>query len=244
MEHNYDHNWRSLWKRRPLRIAVGVSVIAHAVAFGALLYRHQDKILPPIPVTYSVQYSALPEPETIAPEIPEPPIPELEPPKPPPPPPEPKPDPPKKKPEKPKVKKKPDPPKKKEEPKPKPKPEPEPKKEPPPKKPPTPPKAGIQSDELPSVLNTWGRLVQRKVAKFWVVPGGVHLEEGNAKAVISFWVNREGRIVAGPTVSEAASDPALGESGIRAVLAAAPFPRLPKNFSGDRQEVLYVFNLE
>ncbi len=246
MEHSYDHYWRSLWKRSPLRIAVCASVIAHAAAFGALLFRQHEERLPPISVTYAVELVAPPELQEKIPESPPPPEPEPEP---------------ESEPPKPKVEKKPEPPKevkpKPPEPKPKPpKPKPEPKKKPPPppKKPdlepkppvkkPVPRKAGVQSEELPSVLNAWGRLVQRKVAKFWVVPGGVRLEEGNTRAMVSFWVNREGQVVAGPNITEVGPDPALGESGMRAVLAAAPFPQLPRDFKGDRQEVLYLFNLE
>jgi outer membrane biosynthesis protein TonB len=197
-----------------------------------------------------------PEPPKPAPKDeppkPEPPQPEpkVEPPKPEPPKPEPKPEPPKPEP-KPKPEKKP-PEKKPEPPKPKP---PEPKKEstPPPKKqetvnqqPVTPsagPKAQV-ANLLPPELEWWARQVQRKIEDVWVVPDGIKIDNENSVAEVSFWVNRNGELIEQPKVVKEASDPALAESGVRAILLAAPFPRFPDSFDKDEQLVVYTFSLQ
>jgi outer membrane biosynthesis protein TonB len=252
-----SHHWRSDRYRLALNAAVVLSAAVHLAVFTLAATKWRP--LPPrvIPISYEVQFLAPPTPE---------PEPEAKPVKAAPPPPkkvEPKPEPkkeepkpaPKKEPEKP-AEKKPEPKKelepKKEEPKKEPpKNEPEKKAEPAPaavpqpevvaKAPPA--QTGVQRQQLPSILNVWGRNVQRQVEKFWMVPGGVSLTGGNLDVEISFWVGRDGMLLSQPVVLKPGVDPALANSGIQAVINAQPLPPLPIEFVGDRQEVIYVFSL-
>ena len=242
-----------------MRVALVLSAFAH-VAGVLFLPRILDLSTPqPIPISYEIEVVSIPplEPEPEVKSVEAPPEPKPEPP----PPPKPKPPPPKPKP-KPEPKKaavkeekkpepKPEPPPK---PKPKPKPETKPEvKKPAPEKPlprpeivakaPPPASKGVQRQQLPPILNAWGRLVQRKVEKYWQIPGGVLLTEENREVHISFWVDRDGRLLGRPKIVKDASDPALGESGIRSILMAEPLPPLPMEFRGRQQEVVYVFSL-
>jgi TonB family protein len=104
-------------------------------------------------------------------------------------------------------------------------------------------KTGITAPEgLPTVLDGWARLVQRKVEKFWQPPAGLRLDVEN-QAVISFWVDRQGNLIGKPEIVKAAADAELGETGVRAILLAAPLPPLPEDFKGQEQQVIYVFTL-
>ena len=251
MHNLYSDYWRSLRSGSRLRIPLLLSLIAHATAvvfLGKAVFHPPPQ---PIPIAYEIQLITSPAPE---------PEPEVEPVKTPPPPPEPEPEPepppkPKPKPEpKPEPKKvvakkeekKPDPP-----PKPKPKPKPEAKKVPIEKPKPQPevvvkappPKVGVQREQLPPILNAWGRAVQRKVEKYWAVPGGISLTEANREVRISFWVARDGTLLGRPKILRDAKDPALGESGIRSILMAEPLPPLPMEYKQKQQQVVYVFSL-
>ncbi len=96
--------------------------------------------------------------------------------------------------------------------------------------------------QLPSALNGWARLVQRKVDKFWSVPGGIRATGDGAEAVISFWIDRQGRLIGRPEIIENGADPALAESGVRAVMAANPLPPLPDSYSAQEQQVIFAFS--
>ncbi len=258
MESIYAHHWRSLRRGKRLHVAIAASIAVHAALFAAMGLRWYTPPPPPIPLVYEVSFVS-----------PTPPEPEPEPVKVPPPPPPP----PKKEEPKPEPEKKPEPkkeePKKVAEEKPKPKPEPkkepekkpEPKKEPekkpePPK--PQPPKdlpkpevvakappqeTGVKRDMLPPVLNAWGRQVQRKVEKYWMQPGGVRLDAAESSVQISFWVGRDGMLLSQPVVETANANPALADSGVRAVIDAQPLPPLPIEFAADRAQVYYTFSM-
>jgi len=99
---------------------------------------------------------------------------------------------------------------------------------------------GIDIEALPSALGMWGRLVQRKVEKVWVVPGGVRLTPENA-LVISFWVDIQGNLVGQPVVRQDGNSPELMASGLLAIKEGAPYPPLPDSFKGPEQEVQYTF---
>jgi outer membrane biosynthesis protein TonB len=99
---------------------------------------------------------------------------------------------------------------------------------------------GIDIEALPSALGMWGRLVQRKVEKVWVVPGGVKLTEENA-LIISFWVDTQGNLVGEPVIRQDGDSPELLASGLLAIKEAAPYPPLPESFKGLEQEVQYTF---
>ncbi len=108
---------------------------------------------------------------------------------------------------------------------------------------PSAPKAQV-ANPLPPELEWWARQVQRKIESVWVVPSGIKIDSENNIAEVSFWVNRNGELLEPPVVTKPASDPELGESGVRAILLAAPFPRFPDGFNKDEQLVVYAFSLE
>lgn len=237
MNSYYDHQyWRNLWAPNGLRRAVVISLLAHVVLGLVVLEAFKHRRPLPSPVTYNVQFIPVspPEPpkEVQAPVPPEP-EPEPEPPKP-------TPEPPKEEPT-PKPKPEPEPPKPRPKPKPKPKPEAKPKTI---ARPDEPQQTGISmKQELPSALDAWGRRVQRKVEKYWQIPGGIRLDLDNNSATVSFGVGRRGNLIGEPEVVEDAGDPALGRSGVRAIKLAAPLPPLPDDYEATQQQVVYVFSL-
>lgn len=262
MRDRFDYYW--LHHPTPLlRRAVLLSLVLHLAVVAALTWAFTHHK----PVTHASVYQLefvanadQPQAETKAPEPippPEPPPPPEPEPKPAPPPPPPKEAPKPKPPEKPKEDKPkpPEPPKEKpkppEPPKEKPKPAPEPPKEQPkptpkpvekPAPPEVRPKPGVSMKQaLPTVLDTWGGLVKRKVERVWEVPVGVRIDPQNNEAVVSFWVNRDGRLLGEPEIVKHASDPAIGESAIEAVKAAAPFPPLPDAYREPEVQVVYTF---
>ncbi len=267
MQWLYQEYWKKKKDSRRIRKAFFFSILIHIIIFVPF-YFYKIRTPEPIPLVFQVSLenpvpdkpiTQEPPPEPPKPEPPKPEPPKPEPPKPEPPKPEPpKPEPPKPEPPKPKPKPKPEKkipeekPKEKPEP---PKPKPEPKKEQPPPKeqkptpkqevPPVPsaPKAQV-ANPLPPELEWWARQVQRKIEYTWVVPSGIKIDNENNVAEVSFWVNRNGELLEQPVVTKEASDPELGESGVRAILLAAPFPRFPDGFNKDEQLVVYAFSLE
>ena len=239
MDHGYDFRRRTKRNKGRLHLALVFSVVMHVTGWAIVAQTRQRAPKPPIPITYEVRFVAEtpPEPVEPEPEEPTPPEPEPEPPKPEPKP-EPPPEPKKEEPivvaKEPKPEPKPQPPKKPEPPKPKPEVE----------KPPPPKETGAKIQrELPSILNAWGRLVQRKVEKYWTVPGGLRIREDSDEALISFWVNRDGILIGRPEIMKHGSDKALAESGVRAILRAAPLPPLPPEYGEEEQQVVYAFTL-
>ena len=222
----------------------------HLVGVLAFAYAPKARTPKAIPISFAVDLAAPPQPGPIADEPPKPaataPAPQVTPPEP--------------EPEKPKEKPKPEPEKKEPEPKKeqvakKPEPKPEPKKETPPKKP-SPPKkeivakneqpesnTGVSSrQELPTMLSAWARSLQRKVERFWAVPGGIKVTKEGEEALVSFWVSRDGNLIGQPEILEPGPDRALADSGVRAVLAAAPFPPFPPDYKESEQFVIYGFS--
>jgi TonB family protein len=118
-----------------------------------------------------------------------------------------------------------------------------------PPKPPTKPTAPssrrsqIVSEGIPSELGGWVRLVQRKVERVWTTPGGVSMNADENTAVVTFFVDRNGNLMDEPIITQHASDPAIGESGLRAIKASAPFPPLPDGYPRMEQLVEYEFSL-
>jgi hypothetical protein len=102
---------------------------------------------------------------------------------------------------------------------------------------------GEISEGIPSVLSGWVRLVQRKVEGVWAVPPGIMMDPDNNIAEVSFWVDRYGDLIGTPVVTKHAADPALGESGINAIMLAQPFPPLPEGYPQVEQLVVYAFKL-
>ncbi len=99
---------------------------------------------------------------------------------------------------------------------------------------------GISQRGLPSVLSTWAKQVERQVLRFWNEPGGI----GRAnKVAIAFWVDRNGNLIGDPQIVEPSSDASLDQSGLNAIRTAAPFPPLPQGFTGNRQQVIFIFRL-
>ena len=223
-----------------------LSMVLHASVLAAVSYFAVKKDLDIQPIGFQVELvqDQAPQPE-VKPEPPAPKPPEPEPPKVEPPKPEPKPVP--------KIEPKPAP-KPKPEPKPKLKPEPKPKPKPknpdPPKEKPkaktveTPKQTGVevQQQGLPSELSAWAAAVKRKVEGCWVQPAGLRLTEN--QAWVSFWVDKDGKLMTQPEVIKEASDPELGQSAIRAIQLAEPLPPFPPNVYKLEQEVVYVFTLK
>jgi TonB family protein len=96
---------------------------------------------------------------------------------------------------------------------------------------------------LPSELGYWARMVQRKVSKYWQVPGGIRIDPENNQAKISFWVDRKGHLIGDPVVIQHANDPALAKSGLQALKLASPFPPLPAAYIEPEVQVVYTFTL-
>jgi outer membrane biosynthesis protein TonB len=264
MRNHYDYHFYSLSDPVGIRRAVVASVVLHVAVVAALtlVWQVREEVVPPPIHNVTFMQEPVPEPPPMPVVTPPEPEPEPEPPKPPEPepekpkPPEPKPEPPKPKPE-PKPAPKPEP--KKEEPKPEPK-KPEPKPDPPkpkkvePKKEPkTPPKAqpgpktkqAVTMDyQLPSELATWARGVQRKISKFYRVPGGVLLDEEDNRAVIAIWIARTGKPLGKPEVIRGATDPAITRAGLKALNDALPFAPFPEAFGEPEQQVTFTFSTE
>jgi hypothetical protein len=266
MHEHHDYYWTTPWYQTALFRTIVASLVVHVLVLAGAYRLSQipPRITPPkvltfefIPQKQDVQPAPKPEPPKPKPEPPkpkpEPPKPKPEPPKPKPKPavkkevpkPKPKPEPPK--PEPPKPKPKPPPPKPKPEP-PKPKPEPpKPKPEPPKPKPepvkPATKAVAVKQEAFPEELAGWARRVQRKIEGIWVVPGGIRLDAEDAVAEVEFWVDRNGSLLSTPVVIKEASDPRVGESGVRAIRLANPVSPLPDKFKKDKQRVVYAFSL-
>ena len=237
----YDNHWQYIKSSWTMKLCVVFSVLLHVfLGYSLLLKMHQPKPKP-IPVSVQVEFTSPPIPDSDlkqADNAPPPPPKKSEPKKP-----EPKPEPPKKtEPKKPEPK--PVPPKKSEPKKPEPKPEPPKPVEPPPEVVAKPKEQGIQKEALPHILSAWAALVQRKVDQKWRMPGGVLLTDANKEIHISFWVNRDGKILGKPEIVKSAADPRLGEAGLKAIKLAEPLPKLPNEFTGNEQQVMYVFTIK
>ncbi len=257
MYNRHDQLWHDLWATNLLNRSIAISLVVHVVALAILVntsrnFKSARELT--LPLVYKVSFAPPPAPK--APEPPKvakivtPPKPKPEPPK--------KIEKPKPKPESKKIvkiveKPKPIPPKPKETPKapPKPKPveKPQPKPDPKPEKKvektnQEPVKADIKmKQELPEELEYWGRLVKRKVEKYWHVPTGIRMDEKENEAIVSFFLDRDGDLIGRPEVMKEALDKSLGSSGVRAIQLAAPFPPLPEGFESPEQQVIYVFGL-
>ncbi len=107
-----------------------------------------------------------------------------------------------------------------------------------------PAKPGVRSEGMPSFLDGWCRNLQRKVERVWTIPDGLLLTPENNFAEVEFWIDRAGNLLDTPKVVKAASDPALGESGVQAILLAAPFPPLPAAFDRNSLAIVYVFGMQ
>jgi TonB family protein len=92
------------------------------------------------------------------------------------------------------------------------------------------------------VLDTWGALAKRKIESRWVAPGGVSLASN--EALVSFWVDRGGNLLEEPQVLRHAADRSVGESAVRAIKLAAPFPPLPKQFTEPEVNVTIAFRVQ
>lgn len=256
--------------RRALAASFTAHLTFAFVAVGAALYQRplRQQVLYTVqfsaaqPDAQTTGPVAQGQPEAPKPEPPKPEAPKPEPPKPEPP--KPEPEKPKPEPEKPKPKPEPKKPKEKQEKKPEPAKQPKkPSKETKPKLPDEPiplpsgppvlpglpqgvpgaPSAVSVKGGLPSVLSGWGQLVQMKVEKYWEEPSGVRLDLENNSAEIAFWVDRQGNLIGEPEVIKKSGDPALDETGLRAIKLSAPLPPLPDDFTKAEQQVVYVFRL-
>jgi TonB family protein len=88
-------------------------------------------------------------------------------------------------------------------------------------------------------LDFWGGNVTSKVYRSWIVPPGVPL--GGQNTIISFWVDREGKLIDTPEVQQQGPAPEMDQSAIKAIQDAMPFPPLPADFSEDELQVIFEF---
>ncbi len=107
-----------------------------------------------------------------------------------------------------------------------------------------PAKPGVRSEGMPSVLDGWCRNLQRKVEGVWVMPEGMILPPDNQLAEVAFSVDRAGNLMDTPRVVKEAADPGLGQSGVNAIMMAAPFPPLPEAYERTSLTIVYVFGVE
>jgi len=259
------YRWDDVAPKGRLRWFLVLSIMLHGLLVAALVLMPRQAPPKTVQMVYQMEMveAALDEPAVAEPAPPEPeppkPEPEPEPPKPEPEPPKPKPEPEPPKPEPEPVKPKaevttpePEPEKPKEEPKPKPEPP-----KPPPRPEPQPPKPQQVAQAVPANrgaisvqgeidprLSSWIMLVQRKISKLWMVPDGIRLDAQETVARVSFWVDRGGRLIDAPVVTQHASDRALGNSGVQALRLAEPLPPFPDGYSEMELRVEMTFTLE
>lgn len=95
---------------------------------------------------------------------------------------------------------------------------------------------------LPPGLAGWGRTLQMKVERLWVIPGGLAMSPENY-ADIEFTVDRAGNVLGEPRIVKAALDPAVDLSGINAIKTAKKMPPFPDSYTGQQITVMYRFSL-
>ena len=94
-----------------------------------------------------------------------------------------------------------------------------------------PPKTGAAiSNALPSALDGWSRLVQRKVERYWEVPGGVRVGPDGDEAVIAFWVDRQGSVNRTARDHQRGPGPDSGEVGHGRAALGQSFATVPGGF--------------
>lgn len=135
------------------------------------------------------------------------------------------------------------PPEKKEPPPPPSRPEPAPlKKEPSTPEPPAPEKT-VAPDEGTYFPYVWYlKIMERKVTENWITHG-IDITGKRADPVVRFRISRDGSVF-GLRMERSSGSPALDQSAVEAVTAAAPFPPLPEGFEGESLGVHFAFNYE
>jgi protein TonB len=63
------------------------------------------------------------------------------------------------------------------------------------------------------------------------------------QVVVTFTLRRDGS-ASNVHVTQSSGNSALDRSGVRAILDAAPFPKLPPNFPKDQTDIDFVFELK
>ncbi|GMV99911.1 MAG: hypothetical protein AMXMBFR84_10500 [Candidatus Hydrogenedentota bacterium] len=102
-------------------------------------------------------------------------------------------------------------------------------------------KQGVNMNQLPTVLGTWGSLVMRRVEQVWRTPSGIVANPDLNSVLVSFWVTREGQLFGEPEVVRPALDSAVTESAIKAIKEAQPFPRVPESYREPEVQVVFTF---
>ena len=95
---------------------------------------------------------------------------------------------------------------------------------------------------LPPGLAGWGRTLQMKVERLWVMPAGVAMSPENY-ADIEFTVDRAGNILGEPRIVKEALDPAVALSGLHAIKTAKRMPPFPDSYTGPQITVMYRFSV-
>ncbi len=97
---------------------------------------------------------------------------------------------------------------------------------------------------IPSELSLWGRQVVRKVEEQWFYPEGIDIDPANNMAEVMFTIDRNGNLTGEPAIVKEANDSRVGQSGLEAIKAAAPFPPLPETYTGAQLQIIYSFTME
>ncbi|MBN1879400.1 TonB family protein [bacterium] len=82
-------------------------------------------------------------------------------------------------------------------------------------------------------------MMKSKVSENWIPPFG-SFEAENKRVVISFRIDRQGRLLASG-IEETSGDTILDQSALRAVIVSAPFPSLPEGYSDSSLGVHFGF---
>lgn len=88
-------------------------------------------------------------------------------------------------------------------------------------------------------LAFWASRIKRLVERSWNPPQGVEVE-GSAKTVISFQVERSGKITA-VDIAQSSGNALLDDMAKRTILRLERVPPIPENFPGDLLKVSYEF---
>lgn len=122
-----------------------------------------------------------------------------------------------------------------------PEPKPEPEIPPPPPTPEPEPQMAAEVEVIPPALAWYLEQVRRGIWSQWLDPGSLLDLDELARVIVRFELGREGQVVSGPTVLEGSGNALFDQSGVRAVLRAAPFPPMPAEHPDGTLGIRFTF---
>jgi TonB family protein len=96
---------------------------------------------------------------------------------------------------------------------------------------------GAESFRINDPYGSYAQSVHKIINQSW----GYKENSAHRKAVVHFYIGRDGKIIGIPTVSEPSGDSYYDALAIKAVYESAPFPPLPATFNEDKFEVFFEF---